>query len=248
VLPVVFLAGLVDSISGGGGLLSLPAYWVAGLPPHYALGNNKFSSMFGTLFSTGRYFRHGLIDTRIAVLTAAFALVGSALGTRAVLWLNPYFLNWVLIAVIPVITVFTLLNRKLGKQNNAHLLPLAPRISIAVATGLVVGFWDGFFGPGTGVFLILIYTALMHYDYVTANANTKVVNLASNVAALAVFLLNGRVYLPLAVPAMVAGVAGNMVGSHLVLRRGARVIRPLFLGVLVLLFLKIVWDVVSRAR
>ncbi|MCD4828030.1 MAG: TSUP family transporter [Candidatus Cloacimonetes bacterium] len=244
VLPLIFVAGLVDSVSGGGGLISLPAYWVAGLPPHFALGNNKFSSMFGTLFSTGRYFRHKLIDTRIAILTALCALGGSALGTRAVLWLDPHFLNWVLVVVIPIITVFTLLNKRLGHQNDSHLTPVHHRVSISILAGLFIGFWDGFFGPGTGTFLILIYTAMLKYDYVTANANTKVVNLASNIAALTVFLLHGRVFLPLALPAMVCGVAGNLVGSSLVLKRGARVIRPLFIGVLALLFAKILWDLI----
>lgn len=245
VLPLIFLAGLVDSVSGGGGLISLPAYWIAGLPPHFALGNNKFSSMFGTLFSTGRYFRHKLMDTRIAVVTAVFALGGSAIGARAALWLDAGQLSLALIIVIPVITIFTLVNKRMGAENHAHLIPLAPRLGIAVAAGLVIGFWDGFFGPGTGAFLILIYTLAMRYDFVTANANTKVVNLASNMAALATFLLHGRVFLPLALPAMVFGIAGNVVGSTLVLRKGAKVIRPLFIGVLALLFVKILWDYIA---
>ena len=239
VLPFVFLAGLVDSIAGGGGLLSLPAYLAAGLPPHYALGNNKFSSCFGTLFAALRYWHRGMMDVPVALLGAAAALIGSYAGARTVLLINPGFLNWLLVILIPGITIFTLLKPNLGKRARHEEISAACRRLLGALAGLVIGFYDGFFGPGTGSFLIFFYTLALRYDLVTANANTKAVNLASNVAALAGFLMGGKVIFALGVPAALAGIAGNLLGAHLVLRNGARLIRPIFLLGLTALFVKI---------
>jgi uncharacterized membrane protein YfcA len=239
ILPFVFLAGLVDSIAGGGGLLSLPAYLAAGLPPHTALGNNKFSSCFGTLFAALRYWRGNLMDVPVALMGAGAALIGSYAGTRVVLLIQPGFLNWLLVVLIPVITVFTLLKPDLGREARHEEISATRRRLLGGLAGLVIGFYDGFFGPGTGSFLIFFYTLALRYDLVTANANTKAVNLASNVAALAGFLLGGKVIFAIGIPAAAAGIAGNLLGAHLVLQNGARLIRPIFLLGLTALFVKI---------
>jgi uncharacterized membrane protein YfcA len=245
VLPAVFLAGVVDSIAGGGGLLSVPAYLAAGLPPHYALGNNKFSSSFGTLFATLRYHQHGLVDVRVALLSALFALGGSYLGTSAVLLLRPDFLRWLLIVLVPLVAVFTLSNRSLGREDRSHLQPQRRKYGLAALAALLIGFYDGFFGPGTGTFLILFFTLALHYDFVTANANTKVVNLASNIAAVITFMAHGKVIYAIGIPAAVAGIAGNLLGAKLVIKRGGSVIRPVFIFTLLLLFGKIVYDLLA---
>lgn len=245
VLPAVFLAGLVDSIAGGGGLLSVPAYLAAGLPPHFALGNNKFSSCFGTLFATLRYQQHGLIDVRVALLSALFALGGSFLGASAVLLLRPDFLRLLLIVLIPLVAVLTLTNRSLGRENNSRRQSGKRKYILAVLAGLLLGFYDGFFGPGMGMFLILFYTLALKYDFVTANANTKVVNLASNIAAVVTFVASGKVLFALGVPAAIAGIAGNLLGAKLVIRRGASVIRPVFILTLLLLFGKVLYDLLA---
>ncbi len=247
VLPAVFLAGLVDSIAGGGGVLSLPAYMAAGLPPHFALGNNKFSSCFGTLFATLRYQRHGMIDVRVALLSALFALAGSHLGTRAVLLLHPGFLRWLLVVMVPLVAVFILANRGLGRENHSHLQAPRKKFTLAALAALLIGFYDGFFGPGTGTFLILFYTLVLKYDFVTANANTKVVNLASNIAALVTFVAHGRVLFALGFPAALAGIAGNLLGAKLVIRRGGSVIRPVFIFTLLLLFGKVLYDLLAAS-
>lgn len=245
VLPAVFLAGLVDSIAGGGGLLSVPAYMAAGLPPHFVLGNNKFSSCFGTLFATLRYHQHGLIDAGVALLSAFFALSGSFLGASAVLLVRPDFLRWLLIGLIPLTAAFTLANKGLGRENRSQRQPRKRIYLLAGLAALLIGFYDGFFGPGTGTFLILFYTLALRYDFVTANANTKVVNLASNVAAMATFIAHGKVLYAIGVPAAAAGIAGNLLGARLVIRRGGRVVRPVFLFSLLLLFAKVLYDLLA---
>jgi uncharacterized membrane protein YfcA len=245
ILPAVFLAGLVDSIAGGGGLLSVPAYLAAGLPPHYALGNNKFSSSFGTLFASLRYHQHGLIDVRVALLSAFFALIGSFLGSSAVLLLRPDFLRLLLIVLIPLAAVLTLANRSLGREDHSHHQSRQRKYTLSALAGLLIGFYDGFFGPGTGMFLILFYTLALKYDFVTANANTKVVNLASNVAAVITFIISGKIIYAIGIPAACAGIAGNLLGARLVIKRGAAVIRPIFILTLILLFSKILYDLLA---
>ncbi|HPF08957.1 MAG: TSUP family transporter [Candidatus Cloacimonetes bacterium] len=243
VLPFIFMAGFIDAIAGGGGLISLPAYWSVGIPPHIALGTNKFSSCSGTIFSTARYFKAGMIDVPVALISAAMALLGSWLGASTALLLSAKFLNYLLIILIPSITIITLLSKKMGFSDKAHLLKLGYRLSLGALAGLVVGFYDGFFGPGTGTFLILIYSALLHYQFTRANGNTKVVNLASNVAALLTFAVAGKIYYPIAIPAALCGIAGNLIGSKMVILRGNKLIKQVFILALILLLGRVLYNV-----
>lgn len=245
VLPFIFLAGFIDAIAGGGGLISLPAYWSAGIPPHMALGTNKFSSCCGTVFSTARYFRAKMIDVPIAIISAVMALLGSWLGASTALKLSAEFLNYLLIFLIPLITILTFVRKKLGIFDNSHLLKIGYRLALGGVAGLVIGFYDGFFGPGTGTFLILIYSAILHYDFVRANGNTKVVNLASNVAALITFAQAGQIWYPIAIPAALCGIAGNLLGSKMVMLRGNKLIRQVFLLALILLLGRVLFNVFS---
>lgn len=245
VLPFIFLAGLIDAIAGGGGLISLPAYWSVGIPPHTALGTNKFSSCCGTVFSTASYFRAGMIDVPVAIMSAAFALLGSWLGARVALLLSPAFLNYLLVVLIPLITVVTLLRKNIGFQDSSHLLKLGYRLSLGSLAGLTIGFYDGFFGPGTGTFLILIYAVLLRYDFVAANGNTKVVNLASNIAALITFAVAGKILYGIAIPGALCGIAGNMLGSRLVILRGNKLIRKIFILALLLLLARITYNILT---
>ncbi len=246
VLPFIFLAGLIDAIAGGGGLISLPAYVAAGLPMHTALATNKFSSACGTVFSTARFLHAKMIDLPVALASAALALIGSYLGTSSVLRIPGNALRWLLLVVIPVIAVLTLIRKNFGKRDRSGQFRLGIKLLLGGLAGLLIGFWDGFFGPGTGTFLILVYALLLHYDFVVANGNTKVVNLASNLAALTTFLIAGKVWFPLAIPAAAFGIAGNLIGSKLVVRNGNRLIKPIFILALLLLLGRIVWDLFNH--
>lgn len=243
VLPFIFLAGFIDAIAGGGGLISLPAYWSVGIPPHIALGTNKFSSCSGTIFSTARYFRAGMIDVPVALLSAVMALLGSWMGASTALIVSAHFLNYLLIILIPLITVLILFNKNIGFSDRAHLLKLGYRLTLGALAGLVIGFYDGFFGPGTGTFLIIIYSSLLHYQFIRANGNSKVVNLASNVAALITFAAAGKIYYPIAVPAAVCGIVGNLLGSKMVMLRGNKLIKQVFILALILLLGRVLYNV-----
>lgn len=246
VLPFIFIAGLIDSIAGGGGLISLPAYWSIGIPPHTALGTNKFSSCCGTVFSTARYFHAGMIDVPVAVWSAVAALLGSWLGARVALFVSAVFLNYLLVVLIPSLTVLTLVRKDIGLRDHSANLKLGYRIALGICAGLVIGFYDGFFGPGTGTFLIMIYALLLKYDFVVANANTKVVNLASNVAAVVTFAVAGKVLYSIAVPGALCGIAGNLLGSRMVVKKGNKLIRAIFILALLLLLGRIGYNLLTR--
>lgn len=236
VLPMVFLAAVVDAIAGGGGLISLPAYTLAGLDYDFASGNNKFSSTFGTLTATVRYARSGALKVRPALIAAALALPGSWLGTRAAMALGTRVMNLFMVFAIPVVGVVVLLKGKGPEKPRPFTRRQYPACA---AIGLGVGFYDGFFGPGTGTFLILLFTWLLGMDMVTASATSKPVNLVSNVASLATRLAAGNVVLALALPAMACSVAGGWLGARLALTRGAKLIRGVLLGVLALLTVRL---------
>ena len=248
ILPIIFVAGFIDSIAGGGGLISLPAYIIAGLPPHNALANNKFSSVFGTILSTVRYFHHGMIDIKVALTSAVFALLGSYLGASLVIVVNPFFINYLLILLLPIILVFTIMNKNFGKHNTSNDINIRKKIVLSICAGLFLGFYDGFFGPGMGAFLIFFFTLMLKYDMIVANGNTKVVNVASNVAAVITFIIHGKVLFLIGIPAALAGLAGNYFGSKYVVKKGNKLIRPIFIFVFMLLFIKILWDAIYDGK
>ncbi len=239
VCALVFLAGLVDAVAGGGGLISLPGYLAAGLPEHPALATNKFSSVLGTLGATIRYVRAGKWQGATAWPAILGALLGSALGARLVLYVPPAGVAVAVLGLIPLaLAVFWLKDRllaRVGTPPNARAAALR-----ALWLGLGIGLYDGFFGPGTGTFLTIGYHAALGLDLLVAAGNARIVNLASNLGAVVVFLSNGAVVFPLALYAAAAGIAGNQVGAFLALRRGERLIRPLIAGVLVLLIIEVV--------
>ena len=238
VLPLVFLASVVDAIAGGGGLISLPAYTLAGLNYDHASGSNKFSASFGTLIATIRYYRSGKLLKGPALITAVLALPGSWLGTRAAIALGNRVMTGFMVFAIPIVGALVLVKGR-GPEKTRPVT--GKQYPLCGAIGLVIGFYDGFFGPGTGTFLILLFT-MLGMDMVTASATAKPVNLASNIASLVTRIIAGNVLFALAIPAMCCSVAGGWLGAKLALTRGARLIRGVMLGVLALLTVRLVMD------
>ncbi len=242
VCPLVFLAGIVDAVAGGGGLITLPAYLLAGLPPHMAAATNKCSSTFGTLLSTARYLRHGCFHRQTAALSVGCSLAGSWLGATLNMYLDEKYLYWVLLAALPVVGVVILFKPDFGEESRIDHYTSQQLLVRCGLIALSIGCYDGFFGPGTGTFLMIALTTLCGFDLLTASGNTKVINLASNLAAFAAFALGGKILWQVGVPAALFGMAGNYVGSGLTLKNGAKIIRPMFFVVLVLLLLRLVWE------
>lgn len=232
---LVFLAGFVDAIAGGGGLISLPAYFAVGLPPHVALATNKFSACLGTATAVFRYWRAGQLRLTLGLWAALGALLGSAAGTKLALLTPPAAIRAALLVLVPLVLLFFLFKDRLGKRLGRDDLSRGAQTRRALALGLVVGGYDGFFGPGTGTFLAIGFNAFLALDLVAASANARLANLASNAASMVVFLFAGKVLFPLAIVMAGAGIAGNALGSKLAITRGAKLVKPLMVGVLLLL-------------
>ena len=237
-------AGFVDSAAGGGGLISLPAYLFAGLPVHYTYGTNKFSAACGTTFATASFFKNGAMNVRVGLLAAVGSFAGSALGAHIVLMLSEKALRTMMLIILPVAAVLILWRRNLPDENRDDGTFTLKKGALALAIGFGIGLYDGVFGPGTGTFAIIAFTSLMGFDLRTANGNAKVLNLASNYASLVTYIASGMVVFSIGIPCAISGIAGNLLGSRLALKNGAKFIRPMMLVVLVLLLAKIVSDAV----
>ena len=239
VCPMLFLAGLVDAIGGGGGLISLPAYLLAGVPMHNAIATNKLSSTCGTALTTIRFIRQGLVNWKIAVPTAICGMLGSSLGANLSMKMEEGIMQNILFIVLPVVA-FVVLNPRIFRDREGTLAEPDSRLwAIAVASAFLIGIYDGFYGPGTGTFLIIALAVFAGMDMRSANAQTKVINLTTNATSLVIFLMNGQAILLLGLAAAVCNMAGNYVGAGLAMKQGSKVTRPVIVLVLALLFLKV---------
>ena len=238
VCPLVLLAGFVDAIGGGGGLISLPAYLIAGLPPHQAIATNKLSSTCGTSVTAFRFARQGLIPWAMAVPCVLMGLLGAFLGAKLSLLVDSDVLAKVLYVVLPVTAVLVL--RKNTLREDAPP-PESPRktTAIAAAISLGVGVYDGFYGPGTGTFLIILFSLLAKLDVRSANGLCKAVNLTTNVTSLVVFLRGGQVLIVLGLAAAACNMIGNWLGSGMAIKSGVKITRPIIIIVLLLLLLRV---------
>lgn len=243
ICPLVFLAGFVDAIAGGGGIISLPAYLLAGVPAHTALGTNKFSSTFGTALSTVRFIRNGYLRgyVRPVIFAACFSLIGSAVGSNLALLIPDYVITGLMLVVLPVVAFFVLRKKSLEADNKKAPRTAKQILLITCAVALLIGCYDGLYGPGTGTFLILLLTGVARMQLREASAFTKVLNLTSNASALIVFVLHGAPLYTLGIPAALCGIAGNYLGSGLVVKDGTKIVRPIILVVLALLFIKVLF-------
>lgn len=240
-LPLVFFAGFVDSVAGGGGLISLPAYLFAGLPVHMAYGTNKMAASFGTGIAVRQFAKNGSIRLRPALISAVGAIIGGWFGAQLVMLLSAEAVQIMMMIGLPIVAVLMLTRKQLGGDENHFLAPRKENLRCAVI-GVAMGTYDGLFGPGTGTFLLMCFTTLLGYSMVTATANAKVVNLASNVGALVTYIIGGKVLYAVAIPCILCAALGNFVGSKMAIKKGSRFIRPVMTCVIAGLFLKILLD------
>lgn len=236
----VFCASFMDAIGGGGGIISLPCYLLAGVPVHFALGTNKLSSCIGTVASTVRYVKNGCVDWLLGIPSIVLALLGAHVGTRLQLMVDEMYLKFVLLIVLPVIAVILLRKKELPETRKA--INEWYRRAIVWGFSLVIGTYDGFYGPGTGTFLLLAFCYLAKIDVRTASGNVKLVNLSSNIGALVTSLTAGKVLVPLGLTAAVFAIAGQYIGAGLALKNGSKIVRPVILVVLILLAGKVLLE------
>lgn len=240
VFILIGFAGFIDSIAGGGGLISVPTYLALGMPAELILGTNKCVSSTGATFAVFRYIKNRTIIWHIVVYAIVAALIGSAIGASLSSYLSRSLLFTLLLVVIPIL--FYLQAREIPAHGTRVELTRRQIIVRAILAGFVLGGYDGIFGPGTGTFLLLAFMVFLHMSTREASANARIVNYASNVSAFIYFLIQGRIFWPVAMVAVFASILGNWLGSGLVINNADRVVVPVFRFVLLLLMLKCSYD------
>ena len=239
-LSASFLAGFVDSIAGGGGIVQLPALLI-GLPNSPAaevLGTNKLSAVFGTTTAAALYRKQIKPDPRVLLGMAIPAFFGSAAGALLASRIPTSSMRPMILVLLIAVAIYTWLKPDLGKLENLRHVQ-KQRIQIGAIAGAVIGFYDGIFGPGTGSFLMLILVATLGYAFITASAIAKVVNVATNVGALIVFGINGAVIWQIGIVMGLANITGAVIGSRLAIRGGSTLVRKVFLLVTVVLIVRV---------
>ena len=242
VCPLIFLGGFVDSVAGGGGLITLPAYMMAGVPVHFAAGTNKVVNACGTATASLKFFRSGKIRLYAALCAAAGALAGGYTGAEIAKLLSEGLLKRLMLIALPAVALFLAVKKDFGQETAHKPHPRPYELAVSLAIGLLIGCYDGMVGPGTGTFMIMAFTALMGMDMVTASGCAKVGNLASNAAAAASFIIGGKVLWTLVLPAAACSMLGNWCGARYAIRGGGKKIRGMIFLVLGMLFAKLLYD------
>lgn len=243
VCPLVFLAGFVDAIAGGGGLIALPAYLFAGLPAHTAVGCNKLSSCMGLVAASCKYFREKKVLLSVALYSALGCIGGAACGTRLALFFPERTLRLIVLIAIPVVAVFLATRKNLGSETGEEVaLSRKKEALLSTAIGVVVGLYDGLIGPGAGTFLILGFTTFLHLGLVQASACAKVSNMASNLTSVVLYAFSGNIRYLVALPAALCSIVGGWCGAKVAVRGGGKRVKQVMYVVLVLLFVKLASD------
>ena len=233
VLPLIFLGGFVDSVAGGGGLITLPAYLMAGIPAHLAMGTNKVVNGIGTATASVKYFRGGKIKMRPAIIAGVGALVGAAIGTRIALLIPENILKIMMLVALPCAAILLILKKDFGKESDAPEREYTKQQEL-VRAALI--------GPGTGTFMIMAFTMALSMDLLTASGCAKLANLCSNVASAVLFIISGKVWWMLALPAAICNALGAFCGARYAMKGGSKRVRGMIFVVLGLLFIKMGYE------
>ncbi len=240
--PLIFLAAFVDAVAGGGGVISLPAYLLVGLPVHDVAGSNKFSAGMSGLSATIKYLRNGKVNIAVAAWSAAASFVGSLAGTRLALICPESLLKIIMLVALPLVAVVMAVfsDKMMHPRPRAYSKLKTAVLSLLI--GFALGCYDGLIGPGTGTFLIMAFSMILGYDLLTASGCAKLSNLASNAGSMILYIIKGKVVYALAVPAALCGMLGAYAGARFAIKGGSKNVRYIMFVVLGLLFVKFAVD------
>ena len=240
-----FFAGIVDSITGGGGLITIPAMLAVGIPVRFITGTNQCSAWIGSGVAAFKYMRSGNIHLKSALITLPFAVIGSYLGARLNLIVPVRYLKVFMLITVPVIAVFLFANKNLGDEDHVDERSEVSIVFWSAAIGLVLGGYQGFYGPGAGLFFMLAYAAFLKLNLVKATGNTRFVIAVASIISVSTYASSGTVLWGLAMAATVFNIAGSWLGAALAIKKGAEIIRPIMICVVVLLIIKLIFDFTS---
>lgn len=237
--PLVFLAGFVDAIAGGGGLISLPGYLIAGLPPIMASATNKLSAGMGATVSFGNYLRNRLVNFKLAVPCVTVAMIFSSIGARVQIMIPEYYLKIFMLVALPI-TLIIVLNKEALRPKLFFGTKITKTVLIkSLIISMVLGFYDGLYGPATGTFLLIFFVKIIGMNIKEANGIAKAINWATNIGALILFISSGRVLLSLGIVCGLFNMLGNYLGSNLFMKKGADVVRPIMIAVMIIFIIRI---------
>lgn len=222
-----FFSGFVDSIAGGGGLISVPVLLTTGMPPHMVLGTNKLQASFGAFSSVYNYTSKGIVSVKDCFVGILFTLTGAASGAFLVQQISPDFIRHLIPFLLIPIVFYTLFSGSIGETRKAKI----PANFFFISAGLVLGFYDGFFGPGTGSFWTVAFVYFLGFELTKATGATKVMNFTSNAVALLIFFIGGNIDYKAGFLMAAGSVIGARVGSNLAVKNGSQFIRPIFITV-----------------
>lgn len=234
-IPLLFIAGVLDSIAGGGGLIALPAYMLTGMPIHSAYACNKLQSAAGSATAGAKFIKEGYIDIRIALIALPFTVLASYFATRIVIALNSDTVKLIIAACIPIAVLLMFLKRKITTKTVLRQELNVKTISLSIASGLVLGSYDALFGPGGGTIAMIIFSLLLNYDLRVGNANSKLIIMTSNITAAISYALQGFMLFHIAIPCAIANMLGSYIGSSIAIKKGDKIVLPTMLTVLVFL-------------
>lgn len=239
-----FIAGFIDAVVGGGGLIQLPAVLInfPSMPLATVFGTNKIAGLSGTTVAAFQYSRKIKFNYKLLLTTGISAAAAALLGARLISNLNPAKLKPVILFILIVIAIYTFIRKDLGAVH-CKQLPEKKQLVYALLLGIIIGFYDGFIGPGTGSFLVLGFVVLLGFEFVTASAYAKVINCMTNVGALSVFISNGNYVLNLAILMAVSNVTGSILGARMSLRKGNEFVRIIFLFIVIIMIIRYGYDV-----
>ncbi|HXB40524.1 MAG TPA: TSUP family transporter [Bacteroidia bacterium] len=239
-----FVSGFIDAVVGGGGLIQLPFLLInfPKIPLPVIFGTNKIAALCGTSVSAFKYSRQIKFDFRLLFVISAFCFASSFAGAQVVNHLNPGVLKPLVLVILVVVVLYTFFKKNLGQVHSKHL-SIGKQLFYGSLIGIVVGFYDGFFGPGTGSFFVLGFVLILGFEFVQASAYAKVVNCVTNISALSVFIKDGNYILSLALIMAVFNMTGSFIGSVMALKRGNEFVRIIFLVIVSIMIIKYGYDV-----
>jgi uncharacterized protein len=238
-----FFAAFVDSISGGGGIISLPAFLLAGIPPHVALGTNKFTSCCSTFSSSVKFAQSNKVDFTILKYLIPFSFIGAILGVTTVLSIKASHLNTIVLILLLFVGIYSLFSKTAGIEDRFEGFS-KKNISLGILLALVLGFYDGFLGAGVGAFLIFGLISIFKFDFVRAGGNCKVLNFIGNVAAVSMFAIRGEINYKIGIPVALFMVLGARLGAKVALNKGAKLIKPIFVTMALAVAIKMLYGIV----
>lgn len=242
ILAVYLVAGIVDSVCGGGGLFTVPALMSIGLPAHMVVGTNQGCLVLGNITAIYKYGKNGKIDYKIAAMALPFSLIGAVLGAKLNLLVPTRYLQLIMIFLLPVMAVFSFIKKDIGQENHPEDVPAKKRYIYAALIGLIISTYHAFYGPASGMFYIAAFCVALKYDMVNANGISKVILLCACSISAITYSLSGNVEWHIVMVASITYIIGNYIGSSIALTRGARFVKPMFYCMLVVLFAKLLID------